>query len=96
MSLKHSSSLSPGSLWWFQVNFGINQVQSPELRCGFAGLNETAGIKAVRCNDFVNSRLYFKIALSFLPAEHWQSHYDRRCAKDLCSRRPNVYFLKLV
>ena len=60
-----------------QINHDLDNVRSPELRCDLAKLNEMAGIKAVRCSDYMTSRSYFNVALSLLPPDHWESHYDR-------------------
>lgn len=60
-----------------QINHGVSKGLSPELRCDLAELNEMAGIKAVGCSDYVTSRAYFNTALSLLPPNHWESHYDR-------------------
>mmetsp|Transcript_20089 Transcript_20089/g.36649 ORF Transcript_20089/g.36649 Transcript_20089/m.36649 type:complete len:994 (+) Transcript_20089:84-3065(+) len=63
-----------------QVNHGT--AQSPELRLDFAELNEMAGVKAVGCLDCVAAHSYLNNALTFLPSDHWKSHYEQ--SRRLC------------
>ena len=62
-----------------QINHGIDNIpiQSHALRHDIAELNEMAGVKAVGGSDYVTSRSYFNTALTLLPTDHWESHYDR-------------------
>lgn len=62
-----------------QINHGScgESNQSSELRFDFANINELAGNKAVELSDFATARSYLSVALSLLPSDHWQSHYDR-------------------
>lgn len=61
-----------------QINNGIDNVpiEISELRIDIAKLNDMAGSKAIDCSDYVTARSYLKTALSMLPTDHWNSHYD--------------------
>jgi len=62
-----------------QINRGIDNLngENPELRIGIAQLNEKAGAKAVSCSDYSKAGSYFNTALSLLPSDHWNIHYDK-------------------
>ena len=59
-----------------QMNYGIDELKSPDLRHELAKLNEMAGNKAVGHSAYDASHSYFKIALSLFQTNHWESEYD--------------------
>jgi hypothetical protein len=61
-----------------QIKHGIGNLvnENPELRIEFAKLYEVAGAKAVACSDHATSCSYLSSALSLLPLDHWNSHYE--------------------
>jgi hypothetical protein len=50
--------------------------ESPECQIDIAKIYELSSIKAEACSDFVSSCSYLNYALSILPTDHWNSHYD--------------------
>ena len=59
-----------------QINYGIDGLVNPDLRCEISKLNVLAGIKAGVCSDYVTSRSYLRNALKLLPKNHWECDYD--------------------
>ena len=61
-----------------QVNYDIGQLEfeSPEVRIDIAKINLLAGLKARDCSDHVRSRSYFTCAMSLLPTDRWERHYE--------------------
>jgi predicted ATPase len=51
------------------------EEECPESRIDIANLYYLSGIKAVGCSDYATSCSYFKLALSLLPADRWESQY---------------------
>jgi predicted ATPase len=49
--------------------------ECPELRIDIANLYYLSGMKAVGYSDYATSRSYFKVALSLLPTDRWESQY---------------------
>ena len=64
----------------FSITDQINCIDSsevpPELRLEFAELNKKSGTKAMDHSDYTTAASYLSTALSRLPADHWQQHYD--------------------
>ena len=50
--------------------------ESLESQIDIAKLYYSSGMKAVDCSDYATSRSYLKLALSLLPTDHWETHYD--------------------
>ena len=49
--------------------------ECPDLRIDIANLYNSSGMKAVGYSDYATSRVYFKVALSLLPTDRWESQY---------------------
>ena len=49
--------------------------ECPELRIDMANLYYLSGMNAVGYSDYATSRSYFKVALSLLPTNRWESQY---------------------
>jgi predicted ATPase len=47
----------------------------PESRIDLANLYYLSGMTSVGCSDYAISRSYFKVALSLLPTDRWESQY---------------------
>jgi len=50
--------------------------ESLESQIDIAKLYYSSGMKAVDCSDYATSRSYLKLALSLLPTDRWETHYD--------------------
>lgn len=62
-----------------QVNHGHECISGDEelnISIAFAKLNMRAGKRALDGCDHKTAYSYLKVALSLLPADHWESHYD--------------------
>ena len=49
--------------------------ECPELRIDIANHYYSSGMKAVGYSDYATSLAYFKVALSLLPTDRWESQY---------------------
>eukprot|EP00578_Thalassiosira_sp_NH16_P001854 CAMPEP_0181137228 /NCGR_PEP_ID=MMETSP1071-20121207/33599_1 /TAXON_ID=35127 /ORGANISM="Thalassiosira sp., Strain NH16" /LENGTH=1245 /DNA_ID=CAMNT_0023223979 /DNA_START=76 /DNA_END=3809 /DNA_ORIENTATION=- len=58
-----------------QINHGISLIQ-PEMRVEFAGLNFSAGSRAINFSDNKTAYSYLKNAFALLPRNSWSSHYE--------------------
>ena len=61
-----------------QIKHDIDNLkgETPELRIDIAKLYAAAVLKAVASSDHVTAYSYSKFALSLLPTNCWESHYD--------------------
>ena len=60
-----------------QINHGKEWIlRDDELRIGIAELNMKAGKKALDGCDHETAYSYLCAALSLLPKDHWENHYD--------------------
>jgi predicted ATPase len=60
-----------------QINHGKEWIlKEKDLRIAIAELNMKAGKKAIDGCDHKTAYSYLGAALSFLPEDHWESHYD--------------------
>ncbi len=60
-----------------QINHGKEWiVKDKDLSVGIAELNMKAGKRALDGCDFRTANSYLRTGISFLPEDHWKSHYD--------------------
>ena len=60
-----------------QINHGKKWIiKDKDLRIGIAELNMKAGTKALDGCNHKTAYSYLRFALSLLPEDHWQRHYD--------------------
>ncbi len=60
-----------------QINHGKEWiVKDKDLSIGIAELNMMAGKRALDGCDYKTAYSFLAAALSFLPEDHWESHYD--------------------
>lgn len=53
----------------------LMEDECPKLRIDIANLYDLSGMKAVGYSDYATSRSYFKVALSLLPTNRWESQH---------------------
>ena len=66
--------------------------ECPELRIDIANLYYLSGMKAVGYSDYATSCSYFKIALSLLPTDRWETQH-KLCHSILLRLAKSVYSL---
>ena len=63
-----------------QINKGVNDSwdqSSPNLRLDLIDINEMAGVKAFNSSDYSSASSYLGSAMSLLPDDHCECHYER-------------------
>jgi predicted ATPase len=66
--------------------------ECPELRIDIANLYYLSGMKAVGYSDYATSCSYFKVALSLLPTNRWETQY-KLCYRNSLRLAKSVYSL---
>jgi predicted ATPase len=66
--------------------------ECPELRIDIANIYYLSGMKAVGYSDYATSRAYFKVALSLLPTDRWESQH-KLCHRISLRLAKSVYSL---
>jgi predicted ATPase len=66
--------------------------ESPELRIDIANLYYLSGMKAVGYSDYATSCSYFKVALSLLPTDCWETQH-KLCHRISLRLAKSVYSL---